>query len=163
MIEIKVEKSNKFVFILLLFVIYPGAELVSSWLAKIIGIDSALFDVAIMMGWVILTFSCIVKLEHYLPNDTQILQSEFYDEYVLLKKSKSIRKIYYSDIREVEKIMVINRMNIDKGYYRVKIKCKRKNYVVYSTSDEHRQQLDFEDTGISELYFELKRRGVKCC
>ena len=91
------------------------------------------------------------------------LNFEFYDEYVLLKNSKSIRKICYSDIREVEKIMVINRMNIDKGYYRVKIKCKRKNYVVYSTSDEHRQQLDFEDTGISELYFELKRRGVKCC
>lgn len=82
----------------------------------------------------------------------------------MLRKEKSSRTIFYEDISEVSKVMVLNnRTYTDKGHYKMKIKNKGKWYVIYSTEDEYKKHFDFEQTELSILYFEFKARGVKCC
>lgn len=58
--------------------------------------------------------------------------------------------------------MIINRMYTDKGKYRVVIRCKGRNYVVYSGENSD-LKLDFEQTEISKIYYEFKNRGIMCC
>ena len=83
------------------------------------------------------------------------------DQVVLMRKNKE-RSIPYSSIKKVVKIMVFNRFYQDKGKYRVVIKCKGRNYVMYSGED-YDLKLDFEQTEISNIYSELKNRKVMCC
>lgn len=104
----------------------------------------------------------VYKFESYFPN-VQVLQAKFYHDRVILKKGKANRSIYYKDISEVGKIMILTKERSEKGYYRVKIKNRGRSYVIYSTADEYEKHLNFEQTELSKLYLELKARGVKCC
>ena len=90
------------------------------------------------------------------------LDAIFLKEKVILQRRNWKREIFYADIKEVEKIMVINRFHEEKGYYRVKIKTKKRSYAMYSGEDS-REQLDFSQTGISRVYYEFQNRGIKCC
>ncbi|MBR5316855.1 MAG: hypothetical protein IKU39_03070 [Lachnospiraceae bacterium] len=90
------------------------------------------------------------------------LTVNFYDDEVILRRGKKVRCIPYKKMKMAEKSMIINRTYQDKGKYRVIIKCREKNCVMYSGEDSD-LKLDFEATEISKVYFELKRRGIKCC
>lgn len=68
----------------------------------------------------------------------------------------------YDQIREVEKMMIINRYHSEKGYYRVKIKAKGCMYTMYSGEDSN-EKLDFSEVGLSKIYAEFQNRGMKCC
>ena len=108
-------------------------------------------------------FYLLYRWQAYLP-DTQVLKATFAQQFVMFEKGRSRRKICYDEILAIEKIMVISsKEHPEKGYYRVKIKCKGRNYVIYSTQDEYNRHLDFEDTELSKVYFEFETRGIKCC
>ena len=92
----------------------------------------------------------------------EVLTAVFYDDYVVLKRRKCERTIPYHKIKEVVKYMIINRMYTDKGKYRMVIRCKGRNYVVYSGENSN-LKLDFEQTEISKIYYEFKHRGIMCC
>ena len=118
---------------------------------------------ALMLIILIIACCLLHKVEPCFPN-IQVLQVDYYYDRVVLRKEKSSRTIFYEDISEVSKVMVLNsRTYTDKGYYKMKIKNKGKSYVIYSTEDEYKKHLDFEQTELSNLYFEFKVRGVKCC
>lgn len=92
----------------------------------------------------------------------EIMAVIFQEEQVILKRKNKERIIPYARIKKVVKIMVFNRTYQDKGKYRVVIKCKDRNYVMYSGED-YDLKLDFEQTGVSKVYYELKNRGIICC
>ena len=92
----------------------------------------------------------------------EVLTAVFYDDYVVLKRGKRERTIPYHKIKKVVKYMIINRMYTDKGKYRMVIRCKGRNYVMYSGENSF-LKLDFEQTEISKIYYEFKHRGIMCC
>jgi len=92
----------------------------------------------------------------------EVLTATFYDDHIVLKRGKKERIIPYHKIKKVVKYMIINRMYTDKGKYRVVIRCKGRNYVIYSGEDSQ-LKLDFEQTEISKIYYEFKNRGIMCC
>ena len=117
----------------------------------------------LMLIMLIIACCLLHKVEPHFPN-VQVLQADYYHDRVVLQKEKSSRTIFYEDISEVSKIMILNsKTYTDKGHYKVKIKNKGKTYVIYSTEDEYKKHLDFEQTELSTLYFEFKGRAVKCC
>lgn len=118
----------------------------------------------ILMLIMLIIVCCLLhKVEPYFPN-VQVLQADYYHDRVVLRKEKSSRTIFYEDISEVSKIMILtSKTYTDKGHYKMKIKNKGKWYVICSTEDEYKKHLDFEQTELSTLYFEFKARGVKCC
>lgn len=103
----------------------------------------------------------LTKFERLFPA-TEILEVEFGEENVTFIRGKKKRSIFYRDIKEVVKMMIINRYYSDKGYYRVKIKTKRRAHVMYSGEDSN-ERLDFTEVGLSKIYLEFQNRGVKCC
>lgn len=92
----------------------------------------------------------------------EVMTVTFQVEQVVLKRKNKERIIPYSSIKKVVKIMVFNRTYQDKGKYRVVIKCKSRNYAMYSGED-YDLKLDFEQTEVSKVYYELKNRGIICC
>ena len=60
-------------------------------------------------------------------------------------------------------MMILNRTQSEKGFYRIAIWTRSRKYRFYSNSAEIEQKLDFEQTELSQLYRELKRHHVKCC
>ncbi len=77
-------------------------------------------------------------------------------------------EIPYSRIKEVGKIMIIDRFHDEKGYYKVFIKQKqgwRKylKYVLRSPEEEYEKHLDFDASSLASFYRECKQRGIKCC
>lgn len=92
----------------------------------------------------------------------EIMTVIFQEEQVVLRRKNKERSIPYSSIKKVVKIMVFNRTYQDKGKYRVVIKCKGCNYVMYSGED-YDLKLDFEQTEISSIYYEFKNRDIMCC
>ncbi len=69
-----------------------------------------------------------------------------------------------SDITEVRKVMLINRIYTEKGKYQLKIKSRGKRSLIFESADqEYEQHLDFEETGLSALYDACKNIGIKCC
>lgn len=158
---IRVEKSYRLL-ICTLWIIWSGCTIgVICFLENRWNIPSILIDIFALLMLISGPY-LLYKIKPDLPV-AQILQADFYYDREVLRKEKSSRTIYYGDISEVSKIMVINKTYSDKGYYRVKIKNKGKKYVIYSTADEYEKHLDFEQTELSRLYFEFKARGVKCC
>lgn len=103
----------------------------------------------------------LAKFERYFPM-TEILDANFTEEEVTFRRGHRERKIRYQDIREVEKMMIINRYQSEKGYYRVKVKLRSGCYMMYS-GEEKGRNLDFSEVEISNIYTEFGRRGVKCC
>lgn len=92
----------------------------------------------------------------------EVLTATFKEDHVILKRGKKERMIPYHKIKNVVKYMIINRTYQDKGYYRVVIRCKGRNYVMYSGENSD-LKLDFEQTEVSKIYFEFKHRGIMCC
>ena len=92
----------------------------------------------------------------------EVMTIIFQEEQVILRRKNKERIILYSDIKKVVKYMIINRIYHDKGKYRVVIKCKGRNYVIYSGEDSE-LKLDFEQTEVSNIYSEFKSRGIMCC
>ena len=92
----------------------------------------------------------------------EIMDVIFQEEQVILKRKNKERIIPYARIKKVVKIMVFNRTYQDKGKYLVVIKCKGRNYAMYSGED-YDLKLDFEQTEVSKVYYELKNRGIICC
>ena len=157
--KVRVECFNRLQIYLLICGIMCLAYVISFGIEKIFGI--------VVRGEVILLILlmllCVVmsKWEHCFPSTLE-LDVEFTEEEVLFQKGKVKRKIAYSQIREVEKIMIINRYHSEKGYYRVKVKIKGMSYAMYS-GEESAKALDFDETDVSKVYYEFKRRGIKCC
>lgn len=125
--------------------IYPNID-VSFWGPLVA------FILLILFGWLMEKF---VKFE-------EELSAIFYYDYVVLKRGKKKRMIPYNKIKKVVKYMIINRTYQDKGHYRVVIRCKGRNYVMYSGENSD-LKLDFEQTEVSKIYFEFKHRGIMCC
>ena len=92
----------------------------------------------------------------------EVLTATFQEDHVILKRGKKERIIPYHKIKKVVKYMIINRTYQDKGHYRVVIRCKGRNYVMYSGENSD-LKLDFEQTEISKIYHEFKHRGIMCC
>ena len=90
------------------------------------------------------------------------LEVEFEEDAVVFGRGRRERKITYAEIREVEKMMIINRYHSEKGYYRVKVKTRGRSYALYS-GEESSKELDFDETDVSKIYYEFKRRRIKCC
>ena len=160
--SINIDRQNKMILVIvfgLLMLASAGISVLLKNMFRIKGVESE----TIMLVVLIFLCWCLAKWGKDMP-DTQLLETTFSQDYVLLKRGKKATKIYYCDIREVEKIMVMRSQTYqEKGYYRVRIKMKGKNYVMYSTSDEYEHHLDFEETELSQLYFEFENRGIKCC
>ena len=121
------------------------------------------FDVGFWMPAIALVLILLAGwlMEKYLKFE-ELLTVTFFDDYVILKRGKRERIIPYHKIKKVVKYMIINRMYTDKGKYRMVIRCKGRNYVVYSGEDSN-LKLDFEQTEISKIYYEFKNRGIMCC
>lgn len=121
------------------------------------------FDVRFWMPAIALILICFAGwlMDKFLKFE-EILFAAFYDDHIVLKRGKRERVIPYHKIKKVVKYMIINRMYTDKGKYRMVIRCKGRNYVIYSGEDST-LKLDFEQTEISKIYYELKNRGIMCC
>lgn len=157
--KIKVERFNRLEIFLLICSI--------SWLAYGIsyGVEEnwgiIVRGEAILLALLVLVCVIMIKLESYFPLVIE-LDVEFGTEEVTFQRGKIKRKLVYKKICEVEKMMIINRYHSEKGYYRVKVKTKGRPYVIYS-GEESTKALDFDETDVSKVYYEFKRRGVKCC
>lgn len=104
---------------------------------------------------------CILgeKFKWFSPEYVDVI---FQENKVIFRRKNRKKEIFYDEIKEVEKMMVINRYHVEKGYYRIKIKTKKGSYAVYSGEDSDKK-LDFLQTDISQIYLEFQKRGVKCC
>ncbi len=115
----------------------------------------------ILLLLIVLICFLLTKGERFFPA-TETLEIEFGEESVTFIRGKKEKIILYKDIKEVEKMMIINRYHSDKGYYRVKIKTKGLAYAMYSGEDSN-ERLDFTEVGLSGVYGEFQKRGIKCC
>lgn len=110
------------------------------------------FALILFAGWL---------MDKYLVFEEE-LTATFHENHVMLKRGKHTRIIPYNKIKNVVKYMIINRMYTDKGKYRVVIRCRGHNYIIYSGENSD-LKLDFELTEISNIYYEFKHRGILCC
>lgn len=157
--KVRVERFNRLQIYLLICGIMCLAYVISFGIEKIVGI--VVRGEVILLILLVLLCVVMLKWEHCFPSTLE-LDVEFTEEEVLFQNGKVKRKIAYSQIREVEKIMIINRYHSEKGYYRVKVKIKGMSYAMYS-GEESAKALDFDETDVSKVYYEFKRRGIKCC
>jgi len=157
--QIIVEKLNRLQIFAICMITILGAYGLSTIIEQKTGVIIK-GEIILLM---IIVVACVVltKFERFFPS-TEQLEVTFCKDVVLFQRSRKKRAIEYTDIREVEKMMIINRYHSEKGYYRVKVKTKGNAYVMYS-GERSDLQLEFEETGISKVYFEFQKRGVKCC
>lgn len=160
-LTINVEKTNKLILGIIFLFAFIGAYGVSFVVQTLFAMNDIPEDIIFPVGMLLSCF-IILKLDRYIPHN-QTIEVNFREESVLISKGTKEHVIQYKDIVEVQKIMVVNHYNDDKGNCRVKIKCKGRNQVFYSTQEEYANKVDFEQTEISKMYFEFKARGVKCC
>ncbi len=157
--EVCVERMNRIQIFLVCMTVVLVAYGISTFLERIAGIT--------VKGEIILLFLvaiiCFVltKFEKYFPT-TEMAEVVFRADKVTFIRGKRKRSIFYDDIKEVEKMMIINRYHSDKGYYRVKLKAKGGTYAMYSGENSN-ENLDFSEVGLSKIYAEFQNRGVKCC
>lgn len=150
-IAIRAERSHTRDIILYLILIALGI-----WVAGM-G-NNAYLILAMIILWLALEFLD----ERFFPQ-TQIIEAVFLEDEVTFHKKRQKVTIKYSDIKEVEKFMVINRTYEEKGHYRIRIKAKHRSLRFYNPVAEYEKHLDFEQTEVYELYKEFRHRGVKCC
>lgn len=93
----------------------------------------------------------------------KIIQVTFSEEYVTLNLKRKTEKIFYADIKEVGKTMLITRSNWEKGNYQLKIKTKKRSYRFATPIIDYNKHFDFEETEFADLYKAFKEHGVKCC
>lgn len=153
------ENSHRF----LVLIIYIVSVLISFLVCEIIKNIFPDFNIefwSLVLAFIMFIFA-IILIFHFLESK-EVLSATFYDEHVILKRGKRERRIPYNRIKKVVKYMIIDRTYQDKGHYRVVIRCKGRNYVMYSGEDAE-LKLDYELTEISKIYYEFKHRGIMCC
>ena len=157
--EVLVEKENKMLVLVALLTIFCVSAGIGAELQEVY----PHLDVNFWIPFISLILLVILGflLEKFV-DFKEIITVTFQDKQVILKRKNKERIIPYTSIKKVVKIMVFNRTYQDKGKYRVVIKCKGRNYVMYSGED-YDLKLDFEQTEISNIYYEFKNRGVMCC
>lgn len=157
--KVLVEKENKLLVLVTLLTIFCVSAGIGSELQMVYPHLDVNF-------WIpFLSFILIIILGYFLDKFVdfkEIMTVIFQEEQVVLKRKNKERIIPYSKIKKVVKYMIINRTYQDKGKYRVIIKCKGRNYVMYSGEDSD-LKLDFEQTEVSKIYYEFKDRGIMCC
>lgn len=163
--KVKVDKTNKLLLCVIELSILVLAFVCGFVIGNIFKLDQIINEIIyeVLILFFAVAFSILIfKL---FPNILceQEIEAEFNHDYVVLKKKKSKRRFYYKDITEVQKIMITDRLHEEKGYYRVRVKNMGRSYTLYSTEKEYDKHLDFEHVELSEVYFEFKRRGIKCC
>ena len=157
--EICVERMNRIQIFLVCMAVILAAYGISAFLERVAGI-TVKGEIILLFLVAIICF-LLTKFEKFF-HTTEILQVVFGADKVTLIRGKRKRSIFYSNIKEVEKMMIINRYHSDKGYYRVKIKAKGCTYAMYSGEDTN-ARFDFSEVGLSKIYTEFQNRGVKCC
>lgn len=157
--KVLVEKENKLLVLVTLLTIFCVSAGIGSELQMVYPHLDVNF-------WIpFLSFILIIILGYFLDKFVdfkEIMTVIFQEEQVVLKRKNKERIIPYSKIKKVVKYIIINRTYQDKGKYRVIIKCKGRNYVMYSGEDSD-LKLDFEQTEVSKIYYEFKDRDIMCC
>ena len=115
-----------------------------------------------MSVFTIVLIAIFVTLINRFLESKEVLSATFYDEHVILKRGRIERRIPYNRIKKVVKYMIITQTYQKKWQYRIVIRCKGRNYVMYSGEDAE-LKLDFELTEVSKIYYEFKHRGIMCC
>ncbi|MBE5880373.1 MAG: hypothetical protein E7288_10440 [Lachnospiraceae bacterium] len=157
--EVCVERMNRIQTFFVCMVVILVAYGISAFLERVAGIKVK--GEIILLFLVAIICFLLAKFEKFFPT-TEILEVVFDADQVTFIRRKRKRSIFYRDIKEVEKMMIINRYHSDKGYYRVKIKAKGCTYAMYSGEDSN-ARLDFAEVGLSKIYAEFQNRDVKCC
>lgn len=157
--RVLVEKFNRVQICVTGIVICFGTNWLATFLESGLGIK--IRGQILMLAVFALCCFLLTKYEKYFLM-VEELRVTFRENTVEFKRAKTERTIRYSDITEVEKIMVISHYHSEKGYYRIKVKNKGRTYTIYSGEDQSKQ-LDFEEIDLSKIYDEFKSRGVKCC
>lgn len=157
--KVIMEKMNRFQIIFLCMLFVLGAYGISDFLEDNFGIK--IWEETILLLFIGILLLGVVKFGRIFPS-TEIQEVLFQKDKVVFRRGKRESEIFYADITEVQKIMVINRYHVEKGYYRVKIKMKMRSYTMYSGEDSNKQ-LDFSQTDINKVYLEFQSRGIKCC
>lgn len=117
--HVMVEKMNRLQSFFFCMLSVFGSYMVSSLLYSL-GIEIS--ESIILILFIGILCFLTVKFEWFTAENMEVI---FQKEKVIFKKGKRKKEIFYADIKEVEKIMVINRYHVEKGYYRVKIKMKK--------------------------------------
>ena len=157
--EVCVERMNRIQTFAVCMVVILVAYGLSALLENTAGI--VIKGEIILLLLVVLICFLLTKYERFFPA-TEQLAAQFSKDEVTFIKGRKIRRVSYKDIKEVEKMMIINRYHIEKGYYRVKVKTKGGSYAMYS-GEESSKELDFGETDVSKVYYEFLKRGIKCC
>jgi len=157
--EVCVERMNRVQTFVVCMVVILVAYGISTFLEHVASIKVKGEIILLLLVAVICFLSA--KFEKLFPL-TEILGVVFGADKVTFIRGKRKRSIFYRDIKEVEKLMIINRYHSDKGYYRVKIKAKGSTYTMYSGEDTN-ARFDFSEVGLSKIYAEFQARGMKCC
>lgn len=158
-LEVCVERMNRIQIFLVCMSVILAAYGISAFLEHIAGI-AVRGEIILLFLTAIICF-LLTKFEKYFPA-TEMVGVVFGADQVTFIRGIRKRSICYSDINEVEKMMIINRYHSDKGYYRVKIRAKGCTYAMYSGEDSN-ARLDFAEVDLSKIYTEFQKRGVKCC
>lgn len=110
--KVKVDKTNKLLLCVIEFFICLLSLVVGIVLGNIWGLGEFINE--ILMELLLIAFSVLVFI--LFPNilRDQEIQAEFKQDYVVIRKKNSKKIIYYKDIAEVQKIMVLNRNHEEK-------------------------------------------------
>ncbi len=110
--KVKVDKTNKLLLCVIEFFICLLSLVVGIVLGNIWGLGEYINE--ILMELLLIAFSVLVFI--LFPNilRAQEIQAEFKRDYVVIRKKNSKKIIYYKDIAEVQKIMVLNRNHEEK-------------------------------------------------
>lgn len=157
--EIKsiIEKSNSHVIIFIIIAIAFGMNFVCIALEEYMGLNSNFYGPLLTLLILVLFIWILDKR----GKATEILTATFEKDKVIFQTTKSKREIPYNKIKTVQMKMIINRYQMNKGYYKLTVKVKGRNYIMFSGEDADKK-LDFVQTEINNIYKEFKRRGVKC-
>lgn len=124
-------------------------------------------DEMISLIALILSIAAALLVEYVLDRKYEVTQQllvTFEEDRCVLRKGRREWSVPYQEMKEVVKVMVINRFFDEKGAYRVTINRKGRGAITFWTTDqEYQEHRDFEDTQLYELYSGLRSRGVKCC
>lgn len=157
--EIKaiIEKESAHVIIIVILMIVFGVNFLCVALEEYVGLNSNFYGPLLTL-LVLVFFAQILNKK---GKQTEVLSARFEKDKVVFQTSKKKYEIAYENIKTVQMKMIINRYQIKKGYYKITIKVKGRNYTIFSGEDAEKQ-LDFVQTEISNIYKEFKRRGIKC-
>lgn len=155
-------EKNDIVFpilISMLFMYYVGESLATDLQLEFFpNMDVQFWSMIIMLIELVMLLSFLNRFGSF----TEEVIAIFKENEVVFIRNKKERVIPYAKIKNVVKIMVMSQYRTENGYYKVSVRVKGKNYVLFSGEDADKH-LDFEQTEISKIYYEFKNRGILCC